>query len=282
MFEDDVFIMEEHIGKLFQDGMNKHLMNCVIWNDSNNKFYSDVDIKIKYIYYKEVCHALSQDRKVEKRHAMTSEQASQVKTEGHNFEYLFELFGFEVKKGQSKTDLLKEGVSYASLKSPQNKIQWGCHVINSLPKYMHDLLQDWYFLNMEDGDHQTREIFANDIKEYLSEYQTRYKFFSWWFRKFENTPHLILRDKNKFIQVNFQDLISLVACKTKIRLSHSKKKGVGNKICFDVQDPKTFKTTNLIELEVRRDKDSILLHGKIDKILELIYNYNLPIDKIYS
>lgn len=279
--------MESHLNKIFRCTIRRDVLNPLVWNAISYKFNEGFEFEQYHFFYKKVCKELGFIPEVQLPNGMNSVRASYVKKKGHEREDFFKLHGMDVVSGRGKTDLSVNGVNYASLKAGDSTIQYGLHVIDSLPSEIKEILQNWKNSAFQEGLSFQREVSAKSIQNYLQTKSKLKKFLNWWLRGEEEVPYLIFRevdgDTDIYKQVNYELLLEKLVENLVVDLSYSHKKGFGNKVVFKVDlKSKLKKRVTLMELEFRKSTGSILLHGEIDKLRKFIYVYEVPIIQTYQ
>ena len=278
--------MQEHLTQILRKySLRKDLINRLLIDPISKVFHHNIDTEDKWDYYNNICKELKIDNKIIRSHGMDSDKASHKKKYGHEGESFFLKYGLEVNNNTNKSDLNKNGMPYASVKSGY-KIQWGMHTINNLPKEHRDFFYPWYVtfenksLSLED-----RINSANDIILSLKDKNKLYNLINYFLRKEENVPYLIIKDlkKNFYYEVDYNELINVMVDNLEFYCTDTKVKIVGtiklNKI------NRTRKNNNfvLFEFEPRTDKNNcILMHGTSDVIISIIEDYNIKINNIYD
>jgi hypothetical protein len=279
--------MELHLNKILCSTLRRDIVNPLIWNEISYKFNDGFEFEQYHFFYKKVCKELGFMPEVQLPNGMNSFKASYVKRKGHEREDFFKLHGMNVVSGRGKTDLSINGVGHASLKAGDSKIQYGLHVIDSLPIEMKEIMWDWQNVAFEEGYSFQRESSAKSIQTYLQTTTKLVEFLNWWLRGDEEVPYLIFREineeKDTYKKVDYKSLIEELSKKLVVDLSYSLEKGRGNKIVFKADlKSKSKKLVTFMELEYRKGTKSILLHGKIDNLRKFIYVYNVPIIQTYQ
>jgi hypothetical protein len=272
--------MQEHLIKILNKFyMRTDLINCLFINEDNYIFKEDIPNEKKWNYYLWVCNELKINDKLVRTHGMKSELASLKKKGGHDEEFFFEKFGYEVKKGTHKTDLLKNNKSFASLKGGE-KIQWGMHVINQLPDRFINLFQDWLstfeenFVNIE-----KRKEYAEQIIKKLKNKELLKDLLNYYFRKNENVPFLIVKDfeNSIYYRIDYLKFINILIDNVEFYKTNNKVK-INARMNIDNGNKKV-----IFEIEPRSDKgNAILIHGLSKRVINIIKHYNLNVEEEYK
>lgn len=271
--------MQEHLIKILNRfSMRTDLVNELFIDVDDYKFRSDLSEEDRWSYYISVCKGLKIKDRIIRFHGMKSNKASYKKVGGHIDEKFFEQFGLEIQKGTNKTDLKKDGNSFASVKGGV-KIQWGMHVLNKLPLKLQELFGKWIstyennFVSLIE-----RKMFADLIINKLNDYNEKYYLVNYFFRKNENVPFLIVKDvtENIYYRVNYENLIKTLSDNIEFYTTKDKVKIVSK---IKIRN----KHSVLFEIEPRTDKNNaILMHGQSKQIINVIKFYNINVEEIYK
>lgn len=280
--------MYEHLHKILsQYSLRTDLIDKFTIDPFTHMFRDNICEEDRWEYYKWICKELNIKDKVTRSHGMTSEFASEKKNDGHEGEFFFEQFGFDVSGGINKTDITKDGKSYASIKSGA-KIQWGMHVFSSLSEKYQELFSDWIkTFGNDDYDIEDRKQAASVIIEKLQDKDVRYDLFNYYLRKDESVPFLIIKDLSKdkttYYEVDFEELIRVICDNVKFYHTKDKVKIVG---IIELKKYNKVKMSNnfvIFEFEPRADKsNAILLHGQSSVIIDVINDYGIKVIKTYE
>ncbi len=272
--------MQEHLIKILSRfSMRRDLISRLFINSDTFEFRDDVSEEDKWGYYSFICKELKVKDRIIRTHGMDSGLASSKKVGGHNEEDFFKKFGLEVMSGTNKTDLLKEGESFASLKGGK-KIQWGMHVIDQLPKRFIELFRDWILTYEKNSLYFNRRTeFAEKIIEKLNNKETLKDFLNYYFRKCENVPFLIVKDVKDgiYYRIDYLEFIDVLVDNIEFYTTKDKVK-INAKI--DIGEGKY---RVIFEIEPRSDKDNaILMHGLSDRIIKMINYYKIDVKETYQ
>lgn len=274
--------MQEHLINILNEySIRTDLINKYIINPDTFIFLEDDELSDndKWDYYTWVCKELKIKDRVIRFHGMNSEKASGKKVGGHNEENFFEKFGMEVKPGTNKTDLVKDGNPYASLKGGV-KIQWGMHTITNLPDNLQKLFTSWISTFEKNSlYYDRRNEFGNDIVTQLLDKQLRRELINFYFRKNEEIPFLIVKDvsTNIYQRIEYTNLIDVLVDNLEFYVTKDKVKIVGR---MDIGEKNKLV---IFEIEPRTDKNNyILMHGLSERIIKTISNYNIDVKETYK
>lgn len=272
--------MQQHLIRIFNRfSMRKDLVNRLFVDVDSYEFRGDVLDEDRWSYYIWVCRELKIKDRVIRHHGMDSNKASSKKVGGHSDEKFFEKYGFEILKGTNKTDLLKSGKSYASVKGGV-KIQWGMHVINNLPERFQKLFGGWistYEKNYVSLNERTNR--ALEIVKILSNKEVRGDLINYYFRKDENIPFLIVKDVNTmtYYEILYTDLIDVLVNNLDFYITKDKVK-INARIDLGEKNKRVF-----FEIEPRTDvNNSILMHGLSERVIKIIKYYKIDVKKTYQ
>lgn len=270
--------MQEHLIKILNRfSMRTDLVNELFIDVDDYRFRSDVSEEDMWSYYILVCKELKIRDRIIRSHGMDSGKAYNKKIGGHTEETLFEKYGLQTQSGTNKTDLLKNGKPYASLKGGV-KIQWGMHVITNLPKNLKELFSLWISTFEKDSLYYRRLEFGNKIVSQLNNKNLRRSLINFYFRKNEEIPFLIIKDVNIgiYYRIKYLDLIDLLVENLDFYVTKDKVKVVGR---MDLGENKKMV---IFEIEPRSDKDNyILMHGLSNRVIRIIKKYKIHVEEIY-
>lgn len=258
--------------------MRTDLVNKYLIDDNTFQFHDHINENDRWEYYIWICKELKIKDRVIRFHGMNSEKASNKKIGGHNEENFFERYGMEVQSGTNKTDLTKDGKTYASLKGGV-KIQWGMHVISNLPQNLQNLFRLWISTFENNSLSFKRLEFGNDIVNQLGNKKLRRELINYYFRKNENIPYLIVKDVDSGIyhRINYCNLIDVLVDNLEFYVTKEKVKIVGR---MDLDNKNKMV---IFEIEPRSDKNNyILMHGLSSRIIKTIQKYNLNVEETYQ
>lgn len=274
--------MQEHLLKILNKfSLRWDLINENIIDINTFIFLDDIENEERWNYYHYVCKELKIKDKVIRSHGMNSELASQKKREGHKRENDFKLkYGFEVKSGQEKADLIKDGEIYASLKGGK-KIQYGMHVLNNTPEKIKELFSDWVFTYKNNlvSFNERLDIANKIIQKLQNSRELRYYWINWFCRKYENLPYIIIRDvKNgeMYYRISYDDLINVIVDNINFYTTKGTIK-INANIDLGEKERRV-----LFEFEIRKDKKNLLMHGTSEVIIKIIKKYKIDVKEIYK
>jgi|694.fasta_scaffold08802_9 hypothetical protein len=274
--------MQEHLLKILNKfSLRWDLINENIIDTNTFIFIDGIENEERWNYYHYVCKELKIKDKVIRYHGMNSELASQKKREGHKRENDFKLkYGFEVKSGQEKADLIKDGEIYASLKGGK-KIQYGMHVLNNTPEKIKELFSDWVFTYKNNlvSFNERLDIANKIIQKLQNSRELRYYWINWFCRKYENLPYIIIRDvKNgeMYYRISYDDLINVIVDNINF---YTTKGTIKINTNIDLGEKKR---RVLFEFEIRKDKKNLLMHGTSEVIIKIIKKYKIDVKEIYK
>lgn len=271
--------VQDHLIKILNTfSMRTDLINRLFIDRESYCFREDISEEDMWSYYILVCKELKISDRIIRSHGMDSAKASEKKIGGHNEERFFESFGFEVQSGTNKTDLRRNGVSFASLKGGK-KIQWGMHVLNKLPERLQQLFGGWISTYEKNYvSFKERKEFADSIIHILDDKNERGYLINYFFRKSENVPFLIVKDvvENIYYRVDYEKLINVLidnidfyTTKDKVKIVSRIKIGEKSEVLF--------------EIEPRTDKNNaILMHGQSKAIINVIKYYKINVEETYQ
>jgi len=272
--------MQEHLIQIFKRfSMRTDLISRLYVDLDSYIFRDDVSDEDRWGYYLWVCKELKIKDKIIRSHGMKSEMASSKKKGGHDDESFFKQFGYEVNLGTNKTDLLKDGESFASLKGGE-KIQWGMHTIDQLPQRFINLFRDWistYETNSLSLDR--RKEFANEIINKLNDKETLEDLLNYYFRKCENVPYLIVKDVDSSIyyRIDYFEFIKVLVNNIEFYTTEDKVK-INARINIGENKKRV-----IFEIEPRTDKgNSILMHGLSKRVINIIKHYKIDVKETYK
>lgn len=271
--------MQDHLVRILKKyNLRKGLVNKLVVNPMTFIFREDADEELRWSYYNSLCKELKIKDRIIRLHGMDSEKASTKKTDGHMMERFFEMFGCEVVPGQNKTDLIKDGNVFASVKGGK-KIQWGMHVLSKLPERFQTLFGT-YISSFEKNSvyFERRKEIANGILNHLDSRDSRFDLLNYFFRKNEEVPFLIVKDCDSgiYYRIKYIDLINVLCdnitfytTKDKVKIVSQIKIGKKQKVLF--------------EIETRSDKaNALLMHGKSNVIIDIINNFKIDVEETYK
>lgn len=271
--------MQDHLVRILKKyNLRKGLVNKLVVNPMTFIFREDADEELRWSYYNSLCKELKIKDRIIRLHGMDSEKASTKKTDGHMMERFFEMFGCEVVPGQNKTDLIKDGNVFASVKGGK-KIQWGMHVLSKLPERFQTLFGN-YISSFEKNSvyFERRKEIANGILNHLDSRDSRFDLLNYFFRKNEEVPFLIVKDCDSgiYYRIKYVDLINVLCdnitfytTKDKVKIVSQIKIGKKQKVLF--------------EIETRSDKaNALLMHGKSNVIIDIINNFKIDVEETYK
>jgi len=271
--------MQNHLVQILKKyNLRRGLINKLVVNPLTFIFRDDADDELRWSYYKSVCKELKIKDRIIRFHGMDSEKASEKKIKGHVEEKLFQKYGLEVQYGTNKTDLIKDGNSYASLKGGK-KIQWGMHVIKKLPKDLQELFGPWISTFKENSLYYKRLDFGNNIVNCLDNRELRRYLINYYFRKNEDVPYLIVKDikDGTYYRITYTDLIDVLVENLEFYVTKDKVKVVGR------MDLGNKKKMVIFEIEPRSCKSNyILMHGESSRIIKIIEKYNIDVKETYK
>lgn len=269
--------MQSHLSSILRrHSIRKDVVNTYMVDSKNFEFHHGISEENQWNYYHFVCKNLGIRDKMVRKHGMDSSKAFNKKTAGHIYEDIFGDMGFEVRRGNDKTDLMDEGLPYASLKSGV-KIQWGLHTLHNLPQWVQDLFGG-YVDCYGDGNYGDRFDHAHKIIEQLKDKEFLYRLVNYIFTKGEGIPYLIVRDvkEDVFYRVSYDDFIRIIVENMEFYVTKDK-----GKIVSSIENGSRSKI--LFEVEVRSDKgNSLLIHGKSEAVLNVIKYYKINVKEKYD
>jgi len=269
--------MQSHLSSILRRySIRKDVVNTYMVDSKNFGFHPGISEETRWSYYHFVCRNLGIQNKMVRKHGMDSSKALNKKTTGHVYEDIFGDMGLEVRKGNDKTDLMYEGLPYASLKSGI-KIQWGLHTLHNLPQWVQGLFAG-YVDCYGDGNYGDRFDCAHRIIEQLMDKEFLYRLVNYIFTKEEGIPYLIVRDvkEDVFYRVSYDDFIRIIVENMEFYVTKDK-----GKIVSSIENGSRSKI--LFEVEVRSDKgNSLLIHGKSDAVINVIKYYKINVEEKYE
>jgi len=271
--------MQNHLVQILKKyNLRRGLVNKLVVNPLTFIFRDDADEELRWSYYNSVCKELKIKNKIIRLHGMDSEKAATKKNDGHMMERFFEMFGCEVVPGVNKTDLIKDGNVFASVKGGK-KIQWGMHVLNKLPERF-QLLFGNYISSFEKNSvyYTIRRDIANSIISHLDNRDSRFDLLNYFFRKDEEVPYLIVKDCDSgiYYRIKYIDLINVLCDNISFYTTKDKVKIVSRILIKK-------KPISLFDIETRSDKgNALLMHGKSKVIIDIINNFKINVEETYQ
>lgn len=269
--------MQNHLCTILRKyRIRKDIINNYRVDPVSFEFHPHISVETQWSYYNFVCKSLSIQDRIMRKHGMDSSKALDKKITGHVYEDIFGDMGFEVRKGNDKTDLMFEGSPYASLKSGV-KIQWGLHTLHNLPDWIQELFGDYVSCYGGVG-YENRFDEANSIIQRLGDKEVLFRLINYIFTREEGIPFLIVRDVDAdiFYRVSYHDFIETIVNNMEFYITKDK-----GKIVSTIENGS--KSKILFEIEVRSDKgNSLLIHGKSSAVINVIKFYNINVEEEYE